>query len=318
MLLLAKKYDNFIAMTNSADAIGQLEELQRTNLKETAYDLIYQRLKSLVDVVGKFPAMPYTIAAGRSIYRSRFHDKHTEVFYFERDISYRTDWQNIQSLGRANPTESTVFYGAISHKSGDEGYLVSSVETSRNFRNNKLGIETATIGKWIVKRDMEFVAIVSADAYKNKIPGLDSANNFYQTMLSQHPMGEFVRKLVDYVSDQYAKPVANGDNHEYKISAAFSQILMERGVHGIVYPSVQSEYEGLNVVMMPYVIDENLILDKVLVAQLHRQDYSGKVLFPQFHIADLRYGIHSHPFPYTPLTSEHYLGFNGLQPHVSK
>ena len=102
-----------------------------------------------------------------------------EVFNSKRDISYRTDTENI-GRGRANRKGQSSFY----------------VETSEITNSNyiKAGSQDITTGYWKVRNGFDLVAIVYKDTYlqDNKL-GLD-LHNEYLTFLQDNPLFDILNE----------------------------------------------------------------------------------------------------------------------------
>jgi len=61
--------------------------------------------------------------------------------------------------------------------------------------------------------------------------------------------------FLKFISEEFSKKVTNPE--EYKISAAFTNIaLLNPDVIGITYPSVQTEYFGVNIVLPIETVDK--------------------------------------------------------------
>lgn len=61
-----------------------------------------------------------------------------------------------------------------------------------------------------------------------------------------------------FISEEFSKKVTSQE--DYKISAAYTNIaLLHPEVNGISYPSVQTEYFGVNIVLTPEGVDKYLL-----------------------------------------------------------
>lgn len=286
-----------------------IERLKKMNLSDSKYEDVLDLVSQIT-----YPAFFFILKAGKSIYRARSH-KENEMFYFEQELSYRTDVQNITKHNRANPTNSTMFYGSISTESLPDGYLIGAVETSSLCRNKKDGIETLTIGKWILKRSMKVLILLDATNYKFHSKDIDDIYKHYLEFINLQENSEKLKLISAFIANEFGKIVKTGEEYEYMISAAFSELFFDKelGCNGIIYPSVQTDKQGYNIVILPYVVDDNLILDKILLAQQHKT--GDEIKFPQFKLADLNYPYYQQPFKYHDLDIELRLGFKFLSPN---
>lgn len=291
-------------------ALKAIERLKKMNLSDSKYEHVLKLVSQIT-----YPAFYFTLEAGKSIYRARSHQEN-EMFYFEKDLSYRTDINNINKHNRANPAYSTMFYGSISTYSVKDGYLISASETSELCRNKKNGIDTLTIGKWVLKRSMKALIVLDAINYKFHSQEIDDMYKAYMEFINSQDNPEDVKLISTFLANEFGKNVKTGEDYEYMISAAFSELFFAKGLgyNAIIYPSVKSNGQGYNIVLLPYVADDNLILDRVLLAQLHK---TGEVInFPQFKIANLTYPFQKQPFNYNDLDIKFKLGFKYPLPNL--
>ncbi|PCJ27823.1 MAG: hypothetical protein COA97_02490 [Flavobacteriales bacterium] len=291
-------------------AIAAINKLKSLNLETTDYLNILEIVKG----IGKnFPAISMRLRAGQSIYRARFHGEN-DRFYFDQDLKYKTDVHNVKNPGRANPAISTAFYGSISTETIKDGFLISAQEGSNLIRNGKNGIETLTIGKWVLKRDMYVPIMLDTVNYRFQSESIDKMYQDFIKIIKEHKSSEEFKKIISFVAGEFAKPVKKGNEHEYKISAAISERLLDKGSCGIIYPSVQTKYQGYNIVLSPYVVDENLLLDQVIIAQQHVD--GDNILFPQFEHAELVYPFDRQPLIYNQLDDSYKAGFKKPLPNI--
>ena len=276
-------------------SLKTIENLKKLNLKNSRYEDVLELVSQIT-----YPAFFFHLEAGKSVFRARPH-KENEMFHFEKELSYRTDIQNINNHNRANPAYSTMFYGAIATQSVKDGYLISASETSNLCRNNKDGVDTLTISKWILKRSMKVLIIMNPTNYKFHSKDIDDIYRAYLDFINSQEYPEEIKLISSYLANEFSKKVKKGEEYEYMISAAFSELFFDKGCdfNGIVYPSVQTELQGYNIAIMPYVVDDNLILDKVLLAQLHKT--GNDIEFLEFKLANLNYPYYQQPFQYNDL-----------------
>lgn len=61
-----------------------------------------------------------------------------------------------------------------------------------------------------------------------------------------------------------------GADYNYLLSAIFTEIVVEQGYDGVVYPSVQASGLALNVAIKPEVVDSSLRLDTVGEGRIYK------------------------------------------------
>lgn len=77
---------------------------------------------------------------------------------------------------------------------------------------------------------------------------------------------EFHLEFLKFISEQFSKRVINPD--DYKISAAYTNlVLLHPDVNGVAYPSVQTDYFGVNIVLPPEIVD-SILKPKVCSTQI--------------------------------------------------
>jgi len=75
---------------------------------------------------------------------------------------------------------------------------------------------------------------------------------------------------LQFFSDQFAKPT-KGNNNLHKISSEyFNHVLnhSEEKVYGMLYPTVEYEYNDLNLALLPEAVDKFLSLNMVIKFEL--------------------------------------------------
>lgn len=228
--------------------------------------------KELIEVfklVDRIPICTMKIQKGRSIYRARFHKIPDNLYTSKNQISYRSDIENITEFGRANIPFESRFYGSISSGGIDQGYMISVFETSDNLRNNLNGVERFTFSQWIVEEDIEIV-VLGSDQSRERNAFIE-LHEYYDKFLEDQENSEELSEFYGIVGDEFSKKVPVGNHNNYKVSAVFSHVVLNVGVIGIAYPSVQADHKGFNVVLQNVVVDKHLRLDKVCIADLHKR-----------------------------------------------
>ncbi len=78
------------------------------------------------------------------------------------------------------------------------------------------------------------------------------------------PAAKQIMQLLEFFSEAMAKKATN--NSDYKISAGFAEsILKNRNLDGIMFQSVQTEFEGTNLALTPEAVDRCLYLEEALI-----------------------------------------------------
>ncbi|MGO4913833.1 hypothetical protein [Leeuwenhoekiella sp. W20_SRS_FM14] len=126
-----------------------------------------------------------------------------------------------------------------------------------------------TFGNWEVTEDISLATIIDP-TIEYEHPYLNSLKNKYVEFLNEMPedVRENTVKCLKFLSAEFSKYVSGGNNHEYLISAKFTEIFTKTSTYdGVVYPSVQSKGYGLCVAIHPRAMSK-LKLTKVLQCKL--------------------------------------------------
>lgn len=222
--------------------------------------------KLLRELRKDFRYLPFTTAKlkkGGTIERARINLE-GEIFNSENQLSYRTDIRNITKYGRANIPHSSMFYGSIVSDHIANPRIVNIFETDESFRNHDSEDREllVTVGKWKIKEDFEIAEITFSDEVRKKIPSVQKAYEYHiQKIKQDHPKNyEYFIRIMEFFSDEFAKKDITSDS-DYKLSAAYTELALMANLKGVTYPSVRTEFEGINVALPIPVVDEFLELE---------------------------------------------------------
>lgn len=260
----------------SVDEIKKLiAEYENADLGNVAFNKLSVELRKLKWI----PFLTAKLNKGYHIERARIN-KTDEIFYSEKDISYRNDYENIKSYGRANVKHQSLFYGAIESDIIKHPRLVNLIETSQIFRNlDKVKVDKAdfimTLGKWKIKEDIEVVEMVfNKDSINNSKDVQESYDFHLSRLTEEHPENlEQFKLILEFFSNEFAKKEIEKDT-DYMISAAYADFAMSwKNFPGIKYPSVKSDYQGHNIALTPAAVEQFLELE---IAAMFRVTKNGE------------------------------------------
>jgi hypothetical protein len=229
-----------------------------------------------------------------------------EIFKKESDISYLQDPDKIKAVlnkyGRGNRPFNPVFYGSMESEEMGLPRATALHEVRAFYLNPDKDYdgEVFTIGRWRTKSQLLCPEIIFCDEAiaANSYIREAFANQFAQ--ISKHPEREYYLRLIKFYSEQFGANVPDSQNYNYKISAAISE-MFSRKFPGIVFPSVASEFKGLNIMLRPDIVDQFLELVAVYTVEIFSR---GKhyVINNHSHVtniadkgAEFIYQEHSHP-----------------------
>lgn len=232
-----------------------ISELSSANLENVHYPALYKRLS---DFLMPFPIFQSTWPEGSKIERARCHKDKERPYGCEKEISFRADPSSIKDFGRANTPYQSTFYGAIDTHETKHARVTLLHEIHPDFRNRTLEkIETSfmTIGQWVTNQPLNLVEIIfheEARLHSERIRALyDHHEKKFGPILGEKY--EDVMRVMRFISEQFAKSVT-GDSTGYMISAAYYNFVVEKSngkIHGVIYPSVQTNFQGANIALPP-------------------------------------------------------------------
>jgi len=218
--------------------------------------------------LGPTPYCLIKVHEGRNIFRARFN-RGVEFFDEPKQLSYRTDLEKIKDFGRANIPNQSVFYGSLVSGEIDYGVATPIFETSANLRKDIDGVERFTFSKWRVNKEFEAICLLTEQS--TAVGQFKEMYDGYKAFIKKTPEPELFDRFYTLLEKEFSKKVEDNSSSKYMISAAFTAFVFDRSRHPIVYPSIQSQSKGLNIVLHPSYVDEILTLEAAGVGELHKQ-----------------------------------------------
>lgn len=259
-------------MTNR-EGLNKLIELA-TQLEKVEYKYIVDILRNHIR---RIPLALTKLEANSNIDRVRKNigDK---LFTNVDELSYIKD-QNVidkclTEFGRVNMPHQPIFYGAIETTDLKHQRITAIAETSELFKNiNGVNLdgELYTISRWTNKEELSLAEVVfSSEAIKIN-PDIKKAFEMQTEFIKQAGKEdlEFYIDFLVFISNQFARPIVT--HHDYKISTAYANLAFTNQlVQGIAFPSVQTEYIGINVAFVPRIIDKYFVIKVVTTERLYK------------------------------------------------
>lgn len=245
---------------------SKIEALTNADLSKISYPKILNELLSL----GGIPLTLTEIPAGTLISRARFNNS-DKLFCSEEEISYRNDFMNIKEYGRANLPYQSVFYGALPYPKSEFLTITPVYELKLNdilppdFSKGKV-----TIGFWEVVKPFQVWNIVFDDKLRTKDERLGEDIEFYLDVYKNALPDriEDLKYLLKFITEEFLKRPKS--HHDYKISATYSEYCMHKGISGIIYPSLKTEHNGINIALFHKYFDINLRLKHVDLIEIEK------------------------------------------------
>lgn len=290
-----------------------------TNLEKTEYEEIINLIKNSIK---KIPFTSAILSKGTFIDRVRPNDGEN-LFVSEDQISYIKDQDVIDKYmtkyGRCNQPHQVMFYGAIESSKINIPRATAISETSRIFKDVEsinLEGELLTLSRWEVMEDIVIVELVFHDAAIQINPDTRKSFNHHLPKIFESPDREIMLKLLKLFSYEFAKVVSTHEDFNYKISTAFTNLVINDGflpdgskIEGITYPSVVSGYQGQNIVLMPDAVDQKLKLKYVTTHRLHKNKLKS---FINNHKLVTDFGINNSNFTWQDVDPDFVVPFDEL------
>ena len=230
--------DNILQDISIDEIKERISELKKLDLESHDFNELKKTLFPLVQC----GLSTVTFPKGMTIHRGRCIDVGKEYLKHSGQISYPPS-KNVLKYNRASTGEYQVFYGSASkvHKNQELGHKAVNFELSQIHKESFTDpYEYIGLGRWYSKNDFT-VAVVGLDSTiaENNTDAV-KLKEFQTNLINDLPERFKVIKLVsEYLSTEFSKKVEY--EYEYKISAAYGEILFEMGFPAIMFPSVKFE-----------------------------------------------------------------------------
>jgi hypothetical protein len=244
--------------------LDAIDRLKSYDLSKVSYDVV----KHDIGLLAQFGCMGMVLHQGKSIIRARPNDDESP-FTTRRALQYVPAEKN-KRFARASSPYNTMFYGAVipdeANKSDyDNSRVTATIEVSKILRPHSgviEGEEKVTYSKWIVTQDIPLLAMCYHSDFITNSPHTADLHRLYQQFLGSIPkeLAEKSIAVTDFLAHEFAKENPFDKEDEYKISAAFTQMAVKKGIAGIYYPSVPAFGKGFNVAIHPDFVDSCLQL----------------------------------------------------------
>lgn len=252
------------------DIINQIKELDLTE-----YPIA--QLDSLLTKTNKLCIMLTDFNQNKRIERAVNNSKEEPEFHKVSRISFKPPEFNHNYL-RASTPKNTMFYGTafseedeITEDEMKYERIVGSSEVSTLMRSSEIleGWSRIIFGSWIVDNTISLATIIDPTKEYDH-PYLNKLKKRYLDFLEEVPadVKENTLKWLEFLSTEFSKKVTNGNNHDYLISAKYTELFVNTGKYdGVIYPSVQSSGYGLCVAIHPNAVSR-MHLNYVLQCKL--------------------------------------------------
>jgi len=267
------------------EALNALNKLKSLDLSKYPYKDILKQINDL----GSIGSIEVTLGPTKPIFRARPNEDDGH-FISKCQLTYKPQQFN-KTYQRASTPQMTMFYGSFLPSNLEPGDMDSTVvapiyEAVPWMRDkNTKGIKKVTFSKWSVTKELNLIAILQHGNYYDKSSYTTKLMDEFKKFLDQNPDNkEETIAFTTYLSSEFAKEVDSKDDFNYLISAAYTELVIDGGYDGVLYPSVKVDGSGFNIALTPVVADTKLRLDVVVESSVYKyfdkavMDYDYQVL----------------------------------------
>jgi hypothetical protein len=196
-----------------------------------------------------------------------------------RELSYPPP-EKIKTYQRANTKGHPMFYGAARPKVESEDELKTAQRTAVaevcKKRDLNAPKDDAYIGTWQVKakKSINLVTIINPDM-KYSTQYLKDILTNYNEKIRRALKGDTkkIKEVLTFFAGIFSNEVKEGEDYNYMISALLTErLLANPKIDGVLYPSVQTNGEGLCIAIRPKSADEKLKLVEVSKFEVNKDD----------------------------------------------
>lgn len=224
----------------------------------------YAATKKLIGQLGRFGCILVTLHHCKTLMRAR-PNYNDERFFTKCDFTYKPQQFN-KTFQRASTPNRTMFYASTIPETIQPGELdntrvIGAFEALSWLRDKTTkGYQKISFGRWLVTKDINLIAIVQHDNYYNQSSYTRELADSFKKFTSAYPdLKDETIAISDFFAKEFAKDKIAGD-YDYLLSATFAETVVDKGLDGILYPSVRVGGQGFNVAIRPEIADTNLDL----------------------------------------------------------
>lgn len=217
----------------------------------------HEEIRRLINQLGPLAHMSVSYHKGKSLMRAR-PNYGDEQFRTKKEFSFKPQEYN-KTYQRASTPFKTMFYATTIADKLEPGELdnmrvIGLVETIPFLRDPSIekGYQKISFGRWEVIDDIHLLAIIHKDSFHGESSFIRELYDDYINNLSSAPpeIRERSQKFLSFLAEEYGKENISNDS-DYLISAVFSEMTVNKGFDGILYPSVRAVGRGFNVALTP-------------------------------------------------------------------
>lgn len=235
-------------------------------------------LLSILNSFGKDIALiPILLLKEQKIIRSRINNNE-DLFYKVSDLSYPPP-HCVTRTDRASLKGHPMFYASVftkdAEKTGALPRIISALETInilKEVHTFQQCIFTQSI--WLAKENIHLFAFPVSDKYKRGCSELSLFRKGWDTYCKDNYSSNSI-EFFSFIGDLMATP---GSSCIYEVTATCVEYIIRNfHIEGIVYPSVPSEGEGLNICLKPETVDKKISFEGAIAEFVIRKDMESTI-----------------------------------------
>jgi len=262
----------FIPQKN--DVIKLIADLKNADLSNISVPkLLWTFQKSL----GVIPIVKRKNLKDKKVIRIRINSGE-QLFYSEKELSYRPDVYNINTFGRASVPKQAVFYGTLVFDGLTNALMTALSEINQIFRNSDKDEPHdffCTLSFWNISENLQTSEILFAKKFIETIQYIRNSHQEYIEWISQEfPQNkvEVTLMILEYIANEFSKEKVER-NSDYLISASYSQLLFDVFKNeAILYPSAVVDNGGINIAIQPIAVELKLKLIGALFCKVEMKN----------------------------------------------
>lgn len=237
-------------------------------------DVFLSIIRSFGDDIALIPLL---LLKEEKIIRSRENDQ-KDLFYKVSDLSYPPS-NCVTRTDRASLKGHPMFYASAFTKDGEKTgalpRIISAIETLnilKEVHKYKQCFFTQSI--WRVNEDIRLFAFPISEKYKRACSELSSYREGWENYCKDNYSNKSI-EFFSFIGDLMATP---GSSCIYEVTATcIDYIIHNFNFEGIMYPSVPSEGEGLNVCLTPKVVDKKIHFEGAVTETVIKKDMESTI-----------------------------------------
>ncbi len=181
------------------------------------------------------------------------------------------------SMQRATLANQTMFYGVISdeqsHQEKARAVVVGECSKLCRMGKESVGRETFSVSYWEVVKPLSMISLINDKTFHEVKDNLvlDQLRDAFNSLFGGEKSSDEDKNISRFINSEFCKVVNN--DFEYLISATIAtDIVKEKGVDGIFFPSVQfGGQAGINVALTTQAVNKKLRFRKILEQSLYKK-----------------------------------------------